>query len=87
MTDPTTEERAEAERILGKCSCLEDYTLRKLTDPNCHWCEHGEEVMELIRERDKWKQKALDCLTQEEIRAGRGVYVPFTGHTNEELAT
>lgn len=57
MTAPTPAERAEAERILGKCSCLEDYTLRKLTDPNCHWCEHGEDVMELIRERDKWKNK------------------------------
>lgn len=69
MTYPTPEERAEAERILGKCSCLSDYTLRNLTDPNCHWCEHGEDVMELIRERDAL-QEIVDGYQQLSREAG-----------------
>lgn len=30
------------------CSCIEAYTSRKLSAPDCCWCNYGEDILEFI---------------------------------------
>lgn len=65
MIAPTTEERAksrqileEQERILGECTCYKSECVCGKYS-RCVLCQCGDAVLELIKERDRWKEKSV----------------------------
>jgi len=54
------------ESILGSCTCGEIYTLRKLTAPDCVWCNYSESVIELVK-ASKMGAIKMDRETAEKI--------------------
>lgn len=50
-----------AREIVGPCVCHAGYKDRGLIDPDCAWCDHGEEVAAAIRsERRAARNEALE---------------------------
>lgn len=42
----------EVKKIMP-CTCLDAYKIRKMADPECSWCGYGEDIVELILDRDR----------------------------------
>jgi hypothetical protein len=52
----TDAERVALTRIVEQCHCDVAYKDRGLKQPDCAWCDHGEEVLLLMRERNISRQ-------------------------------
>lgn len=70
MTTHTLEITAAAERITGQCTCLEDYSKRDMTDPQCIRCNYHADICdELQAERDRAFDDAITAIWDEQAHA------------------
>jgi hypothetical protein len=67
--------REKAQAIVGQCTCLDAYKARNLTDPQCRWCDIGDEVIELIERYDRLLDVVRSALEDLDDDAGNARYV------------